>query len=83
MQIPRLQYSRHACLRMRRYGIADDEVEAIVWYPAHREVTGRGVNHYGSSSDGRSFRVSTSPDERSVITVVELQRRENRRRSSR
>jgi Domain of unknown function (DUF4258) len=83
MDIPHLQYSRHARQRMRRYRISEDEVEAIVWYPEHREVTRRGVNHYGASSDGRPFRIGTRWDERHVITVVELQRREQKRRYAR
>lgn len=53
MDVPRLEYSGHAREHMVEYGIDEDEIEAIVWYPARRYVTPRGVEHEGWSWDGR------------------------------
>ncbi len=69
MDIPTLQYSRHARRRMRRYGISEEEVELIVWAPAFRIATGSEVEHCGYSYDGRYFTVVTNGAETKVVTI--------------
>jgi hypothetical protein len=80
MEIPTLQYSRHARKHLVKYHIDEDDVAAIVWYPARRYVTNRGVEHEGWLSDGRPVRVVTDHSERVVITIVDLERRPRLRR---
>jgi hypothetical protein len=70
MDVPRLKYSRHARENMAAYRIDEDDVEAIVWYPARRYVTHRGVEHQGWSWDGRFFTIVTDRSEQLVITVI-------------
>jgi len=70
MDIPRLRYSDHARRRMRQYALSEDEIEAIVWCPASRIVTHRGVEHYGYADDGREFKVVTNQTETKVITIT-------------
>jgi Domain of unknown function (DUF4258) len=80
MDIPRLQYSPHAQARMRDYGLSEDEIEAIVWYPVRRVVSPSSVEHYGFADDGRRFKVVTDRTETYVITVTEEERRRKYRR---
>lgn len=80
MDVPRLQYSRHARERMDRYHISDDEVEAVVWYPTRRDTTRSGVEHYGFIDDGRKIKVVTNRAETFVITITDEDRRKNDRR---
>ena len=82
MDIPRLQYSAHARDTMKWFGLDAEDLEAIVWYPAHRYVTHRGVEHEGWSSDGRYLTVVTDHRERRVITIVDKYRRQRLRRYS-
>jgi hypothetical protein len=71
-----LQYSPHAREKMAAYRITEDEVEAIVWYPAwRRQSHHRRIEHYGYSDDGRLLRVVTDEHEERVITVVDRWRR--------
>jgi hypothetical protein len=80
MDVPRLQYSRHARERMDSYHISDDEIEAVVWYPTRRDTTRRGVEHYGFIDDGRKIKVVTNRAETFVITITDEDRRKNDRR---
>lgn len=67
-----LEYSPHARHRMRKDRITEDEVEAIVYYPAWRRRSYAGrIEHFGYSDDGRSFKIVTNAHETRVITVVE------------
>ncbi len=76
----RLEYSRHARAHLVKYGIDEDDVEAIIWCPARRFVTRRGVEHEGWASDGRPLRIVTDHTERFVITIVDFERRFRMRR---
>jgi hypothetical protein len=77
-----LQYSRHARKRMATNHVTEDEVEAIVWYPAWRRQSLRGrVEHFGYSDDGRLFSVVTDRYEELVITVVEHSHRERKHKN--
>jgi Domain of unknown function (DUF4258) len=80
MDVPRLQYSRHARERMEYYCISEDEVEAVVWYPIRREVTHSAVKHYGFVDDGRKIKVVTNRAETLVVTITEEDRRRKDRR---
>jgi hypothetical protein len=83
MDIPALRYSRHARKHLVRYHMDKDDLDAIVWYPARRYVTHRGIEHEGWLSDGRPVRVVTDHSERVVITIVDLERRPRLRRYTR
>jgi hypothetical protein len=83
MDIPRLQYSRHARKHLVKNHMDEDDVAAIVWNPTRRYVTHRGVEHEGWLSDGRPVRVVTDHSERVVITIVHLERRPRLRRNKR
>jgi hypothetical protein len=80
MDIPRLQYSRHARERMEDYRISDDEVEAVVWYPLRRDTTPSAIEHYGFIDDGRKIKVVTNRAETFVITITDETRRKKDRR---
>jgi hypothetical protein len=80
MDIPRLQYSRHARKRMENYHISGDEVEAVVWYPIRRDVTPSAVEHFGFIDDGREIKVVTNRAETFVITITDEDRRKKDRR---
>jgi len=80
MDIPRLQYSRHARERMKLHRISEDEVEAIVSYPVHRRVSHSAVEHYGYTDDGQDAKVVTNRAETFVRTVTLNERRRNDRR---
>jgi hypothetical protein len=79
MDIPRLQYSPHAYHRMRKRHVSEDEVEAVVWYPTARVVSGNEIEHYGYTDDGRQLKVVTDLSETFVVTVaIEESRRRDR-----
>lgn len=80
MDIPRLRYSPHAAARMRTYRISEDEVEAVVWYPARRIVSRWAVEHYGYADDGRKIKVVTNRSETYVYTITDEDRRFTNRR---
>ena len=75
-----LQYSRHARERMAARRVAQDEVEAIVWYPAWRRRSREGrIEHFGYSDDGRLFSIVTDRYEERIITVIDRSHRERKR----
>jgi hypothetical protein len=80
MDVPRLQYSRHARERVERYHISEDEVEAVVWYPVQRDTTPSAVEHYGFIDDGRKIKVVTNRAETVVVTITDESRRKLDRR---
>jgi hypothetical protein len=65
---------------MKQHRISEDEVEAIVWYPIHRIVSHRAVEHYGCTDDGRDAKVVTNRTETFVRTVTWEERRRSGRR---
>jgi Domain of unknown function (DUF4258) len=72
MDIPRLEYSRHARSRMRKARITEDEVEAIVYYPAWRRYSyANRIEHFGYCDDGRLVKIVTNASATRVVTVVE------------
>ncbi len=83
MDIPRLQYSRHARKHLVKKHMDEGDIAAIVWYPARRYRTYRGVEHEGWLPDGRPIRVVTDHSERLVITIVDNERRTRMRRYNR
>jgi arginyl-tRNA--protein-N-Asp/Glu arginylyltransferase len=62
------------------YGLTEDEVEAMVWYPMRRVLSATEVEHYGYADDGREFKVVTDRSETYVVTITEEQRRRKFRR---